>query len=243
MAPNPDVSPHPSPRLPPGQRPVRGLPVLHYGGVPRIDPRSWSLRVFGLVEAEKTFTYDEILSLPSSSRTVDIHCVTGWSRLDAAWTGIPVGELLRRAPPSPAATHVLVHASGDWSTNLPIADFSREDVLLAHSFDGKPLTPDHGYPLRLVVPHLYFWKSAKWLTGIEFAATDVPGFWEKAGYHLRGDPWKEERYRDDPAWLLDESSDRIPSLFSTGGPIPCRERIRNLFREIGGKAIIRYNNA
>ena len=194
-------SPQP-PQTPPGQRLVRNLPVLHFGEVPRIDPSKWSLQIFGLVEAAKSFTYQEILALPSRTQTADIHCVTGWSRLNTTWTGIPIPEILRLAPPSPSAGYVLIHAPGGWSTNLPLDDFARKDVLLAHSFDAKPLTPEHGYPLRLVVPHLYFWKSAKWVTGIEYTAENSPGFWEQAGYHLRGDPWQEERYRDDPDWLL-----------------------------------------
>jgi DMSO/TMAO reductase YedYZ molybdopterin-dependent catalytic subunit len=181
-------------RLPPGQTLTGKWPVLHYGSVPRVDPARWELRVFGEVEEEATLGWDAFSRLPTSERTNDIHCVTRWSRLENRWTGVPVREVLKLVRVKPDATHVLLHAFGDWTTNLPLADFDRDENLLATHHDGKPLTPEHGAPVRAVVPHLYFWKSAKWLRGIELLPKDRAGFWERNGYHMRGDPWKEQRY-------------------------------------------------
>jgi DMSO/TMAO reductase YedYZ molybdopterin-dependent catalytic subunit len=181
-------------RVPPGQSVTEKWPVLHYGSVPRVDLARWRFRIFGLVETPLELTYDELLALPRTSITRDIHCVTTWSRFDNTFEGVPFREVLKVARPRPEATHVLVHAEYGFTTNLPLEDLDRDDVLLANKHDGKELTPDHGWPLRLVVPHLYFWKSAKWVRGLEFMAADKPGFWESHGYHMRGDPWKEERY-------------------------------------------------
>jgi DMSO/TMAO reductase YedYZ molybdopterin-dependent catalytic subunit len=181
-------------RVPPGQRLASRFPVLHYGAVPRVDLERWDLRLFGLVEEEVRFTYQEIRALPRRSLTCDIHCVTGWSLLDTRWEGVSTGEVVSRAQLASDARYVLVHAEGGFTANLPLELFLGEDNLFAWGYDGKELSPEHGWPLRLVVPSRYFWKSAKWVRGIEFLDRDLPGFWERAGYHNEGDPWKEERY-------------------------------------------------
>jgi DMSO/TMAO reductase YedYZ molybdopterin-dependent catalytic subunit len=181
-------------RVPPGQTLTQKWPVLHYGSVPRVDLSRWRFRIFGLVEEPRELTWDEFTALPTASITRDIHCVTTWSRLDNTFTGVPFREVLKLIRPLPSATHVMVHAEYGFTTNLPLADLDRDDVLFATHHDGQELTPEHGWPMRLVVPHLYFWKSAKWVRGIEFIAQDRPGFWERNGYHMRGDPWREERY-------------------------------------------------
>lgn len=181
-------------RVPPGQKLVEEWPVLHYGRVQRIDPSKWTFTVFGLVEKELKLDYQEFMSLPRVKVLSDVHCVTGWSRLDNLWEGVSTGQLKKLVRILPEARFVIVHAAGGFTTNLQLSDFFEPDVLLAVKHDGKPLTPEHGYPVRLVVPRLYFWKSAKWVTGVEFTAEDRPGFWESHGYHNRGDPWKEERY-------------------------------------------------
>lgn len=183
-------------RLPPGQVLTEKWPVLHYGSVPRIDQAKWSFRIFGLVESPLQFTYEQLMSLPKTTVQCDIHCVTQWSRFDNTFEGIPFQEVLARARPKPEVTHVMAHCEQGFTTNIPLADLDRDDVLLAYRHDGKDLTLEHGWPLRLVVPHLYFWKSAKWIRGLEFMSQDRPGFWESNGYHMRGDPFKEERYWD-----------------------------------------------
>jgi DMSO/TMAO reductase YedYZ molybdopterin-dependent catalytic subunit len=181
-------------RVPPGQTVTEKWPVLHYGSVPRVDLGRWRFRIFGLVEEPVELTYDQFMALPRTSITRDIHCVTTWSRYDNTFEGVPFREVLKLVKPKPEATHAMIHAEYGFTTNLPLVDLDRDDVLFANKHDGKELTPDHGWPLRLVVPHLYFWKSAKWVRGIELLAEDKPGFWETHGYHMRGDPWKEERY-------------------------------------------------
>jgi len=181
-------------RVPSGQRLTEGFPVLHYGSVPKVDPDGWSLRLFGLVEQERTLSYAEFLALPAVKVLSDVHCVTGWSRLDNLWEGVQTAALKDLVKILPEAKFAIVHAAGDFTTNLSLEDFFSSDVLLAVKHDGQAITPEHGYPVRLVVPRLYFWKSAKWVTGIEFTAEDRPGFWESHGYHNRGDPWTEERY-------------------------------------------------
>lgn len=181
-------------RVPPGQNLVESFPVLHYGGVPRIDPEDWSLRIFGLVEKERTLGFAEFLALPQVKVLSDIHCVTSWSRLDNLWEGVSTSTLRDLVKIQPEAGFAIIHASAGFTTNLALDDFFQEDVLFAVKHDEKALSPEHGFPVRLVVPRLYFWKSAKWVTGIEFTAEDRPGFWETRGYHNRGDPWKEERY-------------------------------------------------
>jgi len=185
-------------RIPPGQTVTGGFPVLHYGAVPAMGLGDWRLRLFGEVETEVELDWEQFSALPTIQVTADIHCVTGWSKLDTVWEGVSTTELLHHFRLTPKAGHVLVHAPGGWTANLPLDDFGATNVLLAHTYDGKPLTPEHGWPVRLVVPHLYFWKSAKWVIGLEFLTQGRPGFWERAGYHLRGDPWKEQRYRDEP---------------------------------------------
>jgi DMSO/TMAO reductase YedYZ molybdopterin-dependent catalytic subunit len=181
-------------RLPPGQKVVDDWPVLTYGGTPRIDPASWRLRVFGAVDREVEFGRDELRALPSSTVHCDIHCVTAWSKMNNDFEGVLFSELLNHFQPLPSAAQVMAHCYGGYTTNVPLSDLMREGVLLAYRHNGAELAPDHGGPLRLVVPHLYFWKSAKWLRGLEFQETEGPGFWENYGYHIRGDPWKEERY-------------------------------------------------
>jgi DMSO/TMAO reductase YedYZ molybdopterin-dependent catalytic subunit len=181
-------------RLPPNQKVVDDWPVLTYGATPRIDLERWRLRLFGEVEEEKEFTWAEFLALPKSVVRSDVHCVTGWSKMDNQWEGVLVKDLLQQVRLRPTARAVMVHCYGGYTTNLLLEDLLRDEVLLAYRHNGQELTPEHGWPLRLVVPHLYFWKSAKWVRGLEFLPQDRPGFWEMYGYHIRGDPWKEERY-------------------------------------------------
>ena len=186
-------------RLPPGQILTRKWPVLHSGTVPMIDTATWRFTVTGLVARPLSLRWDEVTGLPLQERRCDIHCVTSWSRFDNRFTGIPVRTILELAQPRPAARFVLVHAAPDYTTNLPLADLDRPENLLATHHDGEPLHAEHGGPIRLLVPHLYFWKSAKWVTGFELLEEDWPGFWEENGYHMRGDPWAEERHgRPDP---------------------------------------------
>ncbi len=181
-------------RLPPGQKVVEDWPVLSYAGTPRIDLDTWRLRIYGAVDREVEFTWEQFQALPRATVTCDIHCVTAWSRMDNEFEGVLFRELLNHFQPLPSADHVMAHCYGGYTTNVPLSDLMRENVLLAHKHGGKELTPPHGWPLRLVVPHLYFWKSAKWLRGLEFIEKEKPGFWEMYGYHIRGDPWEEERY-------------------------------------------------
>ena len=181
-------------RLPRGQVLTRKWPVLTYGETPRSDLAKWTFRCFGLVEEPVTWSWDELLSLPRVQVTSDIHCVTRWSRFDNHWEGVAVAEILRRVRPLPQATAVMVHADPDYTTNLLLEDLRSEDALLAYQHDGRDLPVEHGGPCRLVVPRLYFWKSAKWVRGFEFLDHNAPGFWEQNGSHLRADPWREERY-------------------------------------------------
>ncbi|MFD2610957.1 sulfite oxidase-like oxidoreductase [Paenibacillus gansuensis] len=182
-------------RVPPGQRLTDGFPVLHHGSVPYYNDMSkWNLRVFGLVEEEVTFSYKQFLALPKQEFKNDIHCVTTWSKLANVWEGVAVRTIMEKVKLKPEAKYVMLHAEEGWTTNLPVEDFLAETSFLGFRHNGQLLTPEHGYPVRMVVPHLYFWKSAKWLRGIEFMPKDKPGFWERNGYHMYGDPWKEERY-------------------------------------------------
>lgn len=181
-------------RLPPGQRLTEKWPVLHYGSVPSIDVKDWIFTISGLVETPRTFNFDEFSSLQQVEVFSDIHCVTTWSRYDNLWEGISTGTIKTIVSIKPEAKHVLVRGEGGFTTNLPLEDFFQPDALFALKHDGQPLTPKHGAPVRLVVPQLYFWKSTKWVTDIKFMDKDEPGFWERAGYHNHGDPWKEERY-------------------------------------------------
>jgi len=183
-------------RVPPGQKLTEKWPALHYGSVPKIDIAQWQFNIFGLVEKERKLSYAEFTALPQVQVFSDIHCVTGWSKLDNLWEGISSGQIRELVRILPEAKFVMVHSAGGFSTNLPLDDFFQPDVLFALKYNGEPLTREHGYPLRLVVPRLYFWKSAKWVNGVEFMAEDKRGFWESSGYHNHGDPWKEERYSD-----------------------------------------------
>ena len=182
-------------RVPPGQFVTEKFPVLHYGSVPTYaNLDNWDFRVFGLVEQPLRLSWEELTQLPTNTETVDIHCVTRWSKLDTTWTGVPWRELLQRVKVSPEATHVMAHCEYGFSTNIALDVLDDDDTMLAYAYEGKPLEPEHGYPLRLLVPKKYFWKSAKWLRGIEFMVGDRPGFWERNGYHMEGDPWREERF-------------------------------------------------
>ncbi len=181
-------------RLPPGQTTTLKWPVLHYGSVPRFDPNTWDFRLWGLVEQPLRWSWDEFNRLPKTQLASDFHCVTRWSRFDNRWEGVRLRDVLNQLELKSGAAYVLVHAEQGFTANVPLADLDRDDVLLATHHDGDPLTPEHGCPLRLVVPHLYAWKSVKWTRGLEFLDHDVPGFWEQNGYHMHGDPWKEQRF-------------------------------------------------
>jgi len=183
-------------RVPPGQTLTAKWPVLTYGLTPRADLARWTFRCFGLVEAEVTWTWAEFSKLPRVRIVSDVHCVTRWSKLDNGWEGVHIREILGRLRLKPQARYVMVHADPDYTTNLALADLDQEDVLLAVRHNGRDLEPDHGGPCRLVVPRLYFWKSAKWVRGFEFLDVNPPGFWEQNGYHMHADPWVEERYSD-----------------------------------------------
>lgn len=181
-------------RLPPGQRLVRDFPVLDLGVQPEVTKEKFRLRVEGLVAAPLRLDWDELMALPQVERVNDIHCVTQWSRYDNRWAGVSAQELLALARPKAEARFVAFTSYDGYTTNVAIEDFDRPEVLLAHSWEGQPLERQHGGPLRVVIPHLYFWKSPKWVTRIELLAKDRPGFWEVRGYHNHGDPWLEERY-------------------------------------------------
>ena len=181
-------------RLPPGQYLTEKWPVLHAGTVPETDLATWDFRVFGEVESPITLSWEEFTALPTREITTDIHCVTRWSRFDASFKGVHWSELAKLVRPKPSARYVLAHAEQDYTANVPLKALEDDDALLAYEADGEPLTPEHGWPLRLVIPKRYFWKSAKWLRGIELLDHDEPGFRERLGYHNEADYWKEERY-------------------------------------------------
>lgn len=181
-------------RLPPGQYLTEKWPVLHAGSVPAVDLATWDFRVFGEVEEPLLLTWEELRKLPSTEVTVDVHCVTRWSRFDLSFKGVHWRELAKLVRPKPTARFVVAHAEQGFTANLPLEAIEADDALVAYEADGAPLTPDHGWPLRLVVPSRYFWKSAKWLRGLKLRSTDQPGFWERYGYHNDADPWREERY-------------------------------------------------
>jgi len=181
-------------RVPPGQKLTERWPALHYGSVPRIDTSRWTFTISGLVEKERKLSYKEFMSLPMVKVFSDIHCVTGWSQMDNLWEGVSASTIRELADILPEAKFIIVRSEGGFTTNLTLDDFFQPDVLLAVKHNNQPLTPEHGYPVRLVVPRLYFWKSAKWVIGVELTDEDKPGFWESHGYHNHGDPWKEERY-------------------------------------------------
>ena len=181
-------------RLPPGQYLTEKWPVLHAGTVPKVDLATWDFRVWGEVENPMQLSWDELKQLPSTEVTVDIHCVTRWSRFDTTFRGVHWRDLAELVRPSPSARFVVAHAEQGYTSNLPLETLEADDALIAYEADGEPLTPDHGWPLRLMVPSRYFWKSAKWLRGLELLDHDQPGFWERYGYNNNADYWKEERY-------------------------------------------------
>lgn len=184
-------------RLPPGQYLTDRFPVLHVGDVPEYAPGQWNLSIFGLVERPFTLTLEELKELPSVTPTFDIHCVTKWSKFDTTWTGVRVRDLLERAGVQRAGTHVLEHAEFGYTTNLPLADITTDEAIVAYAYEGEDIEPIHGGPVRVVVPHLYFWKSAKWLRALEVRDADHAGFWERNGYHMYGDPFREQRHWGD----------------------------------------------
>ncbi|MFD7641241.1 sulfite oxidase-like oxidoreductase [Kitasatospora sp. NPDC059795] len=188
--------PPPDPRLPPGQRRQRGWPVLHYGPVPRFKPHSWDFQVFGATAgAEKTsWDFAAFHALPRTTVRGDFHCVTKFSMLDNEWSGVAARTVLDLVPPDPTVTHVMVWAEYGYSANLPLADFADPSTVFATHHDGQPLTAEHGFPVRLVVPHLYAWKGPKWVRAVEYMRADRRGFWEERGYHNRADPWQQQRY-------------------------------------------------
>jgi DMSO/TMAO reductase YedYZ molybdopterin-dependent catalytic subunit len=181
-------------RLPPGQYLTEKWPVLHAGDVPDVDLATWTLEVTGEVEQPLSLSYEELKALPSREVTTDIHCVTRWSRFDARFRGVHWSELAQLARPKPTARFAIAHAEQGFTSNLPLAALDDDDALVVYEADGEPLTPDHGWPVRLVVPSRYFWKSAKWLRGLELSSIDKPGFWERYGYHNDADYWQEQRY-------------------------------------------------
>jgi len=184
-------------RLPPGQHLVKNWPVLDLGQQPIVSVDSWKLEVRGLVDTPLDLSWAAFQKLEQSTMVSDIHCVTTWSRYDNKWKGVSTRDLLDLAMPKAEAGYVMLTSYDGYTTNLPLSDFAAEDAILATSWEGQPLTRDHGGPMRLVVPHLYFWKSAKWLRRIDLLPADKAGFWEKNGYHMYGDPWREQRYSDD----------------------------------------------
>jgi DMSO/TMAO reductase YedYZ molybdopterin-dependent catalytic subunit len=182
-------------RIPPGQYETRDFPVLSAGPTPRVDLATWSLTVDGAVDERVTWSWDELLALPSETFTVDIHCVTKWSKLDTTWKGVSVDTLLEAV--SSEGDYVTAWSDGGYTTNLELEDVTDGKAWVVYEFDEEPLEPEHGGPVRLLVPHLYFWKSAKWLRGLTITPSDEPGFWESVGYHNHGDPWREQRYWGD----------------------------------------------
>ena len=183
-------------RVPPGQFVTEKFPVLHYGSVPAVELATWDFRVFGLVETSLTLTWDEFRALPETMLTTDIHCVTRWSKLDTTWSGVAWRDFIEAAGVrfSLDASHLMAHCENNFTTNLPLDVLDDPETMFAWEYEGEPLTPEHGWPLRLLVPKRYFWKSAKWIRGIEFMAGDRPGFWERNGYHMNGEYWREERF-------------------------------------------------
>jgi DMSO/TMAO reductase YedYZ molybdopterin-dependent catalytic subunit len=183
-------------RIPPGQYLTEKWPVLHYGSVPRTDLATWDFKVWGEVERPLDLSWAEFKALPRKAVHCDIHCVTRWSKLDTDFEGVPIGVILEHAGVKPSARFVVAHCEQGYTANLPLDVLDDDDVLLADTYAGEPLEPEHGYPLRLLVPKRYFWKSAKWIRGLQFLDHDAPGFWERYGYHNEGDPWQEQRFSE-----------------------------------------------
>lgn len=182
-----------SERTPPGQYLTKGFPVLTYGNTPRVNADTWQFRVWGLAK-EKTFSWADFMAMPQHDFTADFHCVTRWSKLDVQWTGVKVTDFMKLVEVDPKAAYIMEHCYGGYTTNISMDDFVREENFFAHTLFGEPLPAEHGGPMRLVVPHIYAWKSAKWINGLEFLSQEELGFWERNGYHRRGEPWAEERY-------------------------------------------------
>ena len=195
-------------RLPPGQSPTTKFPVLTVGRTPRVAPEDFSLELLGEVQRPFALGWDELLAAPQVEQVVDVHCVTRWSQFGMAWRGVLLRDLIERAAPTERATHAMVHAHGDYTTNLPLEALLDDDVLIAHTLDGAPLAREHGGPARLLVPRRYLWKSAKWVSAIELLDHDEPGIWERNGYHNEGDPWREERRSSLPFVALRRRSER-----------------------------------
>lgn len=181
-------------RLPPGQSLTLKWPLLHVGAVPEFDPASWKFSVTGLVERPLAWTWSEWQALPRVRVQADFHCVTTWSKFDNVWEGVSARAVIERAQPKPEARFVIQHCDGGYTTNTPLDDLLRDNVLLADAHSPEPLTPEHGAPVRMVVPHLYAWKSSKWIRGLEFVEHDRAGYWENRGYHMYGDPSREQRF-------------------------------------------------
>lgn len=180
-------------RVPPGQHLAKGFPVLTYGQTPQVSPETWEFKVWGLA-TPKTFSWDDFMAMPQQEFTADFHCVTTWSKLDVKWRGVKVTDFMNYVEVDSKALHVMEHCYGGYTTNIAVEDFLREENFFAHTLFDEPLPADHGGPMRLIVPHLYAWKSAKWINGLEFLEQMDLGFWERNGYHHRGEPWAEERY-------------------------------------------------
>ncbi|REE70491.1 DMSO/TMAO reductase YedYZ molybdopterin-dependent catalytic subunit [Paenibacillus taihuensis] len=201
---DPNLDPELARRLPPGQALTERFPILHEGEVPQYDLDAWTFRVFGEVEKELTFSLEQLKAMKQTDVVIDIHCVTRWSKFDTRWEGILFKDLLPLLGVKPEARYVMVHADNGYETNVPLEDLMGDEVMLAFEFDGKPLTPKHGFPVRLVVPHLYFWKSAKWVRGFEFMKEDRLGFWERNGFHNVADPFREERFSGEDLGLPED---------------------------------------
>lgn len=184
-------------RIPPGQHLVEGFPVLSAGPVPSVSLDKWNFELKDGVRVVRTWTWSQFNQLPLTKITRDIHCVTSWSKLDTIWEGVTIDNLFAAAGIEPTTSFLLAHSSDGYSTNVPVADLVGGKAMVALRYNGLPLEPDHGGPARLLVPHLYFWKSAKWVKGLQFTKRDEPGFWESNGYHMYGDPWREQRYSND----------------------------------------------
>jgi DMSO/TMAO reductase YedYZ molybdopterin-dependent catalytic subunit len=182
-------------RVPPGQYLANNFPIMTYGQTPDVTRKEWKLKIWGLVPQPLTFTWEDVMKLPQQEFTADFHCVTRWSKLDVTWKGFKIVDLMKLVGDlDPSAVHVMEHCYGGYTTNLPLEDFLREENFFAYELNGEPLPKEHGGPMRTMVPHLYAWKSAKWISGIEFIDREQSGFWEQNGYHKRGEPWTEERY-------------------------------------------------